>query len=62
MNEIHYPPPLHHHPEAASHPPKILPGTSREEHDTLMSENGKRPKGKIQISDMCDLIKNKFIF
>lgn len=50
MNEIRYPPPLHHHLEAASHPPKILPETSREKHDTLLHQ--KILKIKRQNTDL----------
>lgn len=49
MNEIHYPPPLRHHLEEVSHPPKILPETSRDKCDSLCYVTKcKRLKDKIQ--------------
>lgn len=48
MNETRYPPPLHHHLEAASHPPEILPETSREKRGTVMPENVRHQKAKYK--------------
>lgn len=61
MNEIHSPLPLHHHLEAVSHPPGILPETSREKCDTVISENIKNLMEKIQISGACTVIKKKMV-
>lgn len=63
MNEIHYPPPLRRHLEEESHPPKILPETSRDKCDSLYYvRKFKRLKDKIQSRSLKFKKEHKKLF